>query len=93
MTDSQDEGVASEPASSGEAFGFKAAAKDEKYNTEYLVANLQKEKQRTILIIAGGVAAAIAGIALWAMLGSDEATPQYKPARAPAADESPAPAK
>ena len=69
------------------AFGFQADAKEEKYNTQYIVASLAKDRMRTRLIIAGTLAAAVLGVLLWMAL-SPKSEPKLPPM--PAANAVPA---
>lgn len=50
------------------ALGFSSddAPKEEKYNTRYLVANMQKERKQSLLMAAGVVVAGVLG--LWLLL-------------------------
>ncbi|HSI05684.1 MAG TPA: hypothetical protein VLC93_14460 [Myxococcota bacterium] len=56
----------------GESFGFQAQGKNEKYNTEFLVNNLEKDKQRTKYIVIGVIVAVVGlcGI-LFALAGGE----------------------
>lgn len=58
-----------------EAFGFEPAAVSEKYNTEYIVKNMNKERRTGRLVIIGVLVAAIAGALLWVSLVPDPAPP------------------
>ncbi len=62
----------------GEGFGFQAQAKNEKYNTEFLVNNLEKDKQRTKLIVLGVIVALLGAVGILALLsgGEDKPTPK-----------------
>ncbi len=91
----------------GESFGFQAQGKNEKYNTEFLVNNLEKDKQRTKLIVLGVIVAVVGlcGI-LFALSGGEsdahkpktaeaaraEAAAKAEPAKAPDAAKPEAPA-
>jgi hypothetical protein len=85
-----------DPQSGGEgAFGFGGEGgppKEEKYNTRFLVANMQKERRQTQLIIGGIVLATVLGGTMWVLLGSDEPPKKPVAAGAAAAEVAPAPA-
>ena len=68
MTDAKDPNQ--EPGGS-EAFGFAPAAKDEKYNTQYLVSHMNKEKRVTQFIVLGGLALAL-GVVTWMLLAPNK---------------------
>ncbi len=75
-----------------EAFGFSEAPVQEKYNTEYIVKNLQKDERTTQYVIIGLVVAALAGAAMWLLLmptpeKPSVPTPATAVQAAPAADE------
>jgi hypothetical protein len=72
-----------------DALGFDAAPKEEKYNTQYLTANLTKERRTTQLIILGVIVAAIAGVMFW--VGMMPASPPVAAPGAAAADQAAAP--
>lgn len=63
------------------AFGFQPETNEEKYNTQYLVGNLHKDRLRNQLIIVGVIAAAVLGIVLWLAIGpsSEPALPPLPP--------------
>ncbi len=70
----------------GEAFGFEAAPKDEKYDTEYLVRNMEHDRKRYMLIVVAVIVAAILGVITWISLapeGTDLPPPRATPAAAP----------
>jgi hypothetical protein len=70
----------------GESFGFANQSKSEKYNTEFLVASLEKDKQRTKLIVLGVLVAVIGLVAmLVALSGGEKESPKPKPGEPPAA--------
>ncbi len=56
------------------AFGFQSAPKKEKYNTQYLTANMGRDRRRGQLIVLGIVLAAIAGVTMWVALAPKETT-------------------
>jgi hypothetical protein len=55
-----------------EAFGFEAAPKEEKYNTEYLVRNMERDRKRSLLIVVAIVIAALLGVVTWVLLAPEE---------------------
>lgn len=62
----------------GEGFGFQAQAKNEKYNTEFIVNNIEKDKQRTKLIVLGVIVAIMGAIGIFALIsgGEEKAKPK-----------------
>lgn len=58
-----------------DALGFTAAPKEEKYNTQYLTANLKGERRATQLIVVGIILAAVLGVGLWIGLMPDTPAP------------------
>ncbi len=83
----------------GESFGFQAQGKNEKYNTEFLVNNLEKDRQRTKLIVLG-VFVAVIGLCglLFALSGGENEalkpkTPEQARAEAAARQEAAKPAE
>jgi hypothetical protein len=89
MTDDTQDQPEAQPQ--GESFGFANQQKSEKYNTEFLVASLEKDKQRTKLIVAGVLVAVVGLVAmLVALSGGEKEGAKAKP-EAPAAA-APAPA-
>lgn len=78
-----------------------AAPKQEKYNTQFIVANLEKDKQRTKLIVLAIVVAVVGAVSMLVVLGkNDDPTARAKTAavtatanaEAPAATPTPVPA-
>lgn len=56
-----------------------AGSKQEKYNTQFIVANLEKDKQRTKLIVVGVVVAVVGLVGMLAALSSgDDPTARAK---------------
>jgi hypothetical protein len=49
-----------------------AAAPNEKYNTQFIVANLEKDKQRTKFIVIGVIVAVVGAVSMLAVLGSGD---------------------
>ena len=58
------------------ALGFQAPPKEEKYNTQYLMANLSHERRTTQFIILGVLVAALGGAALWFAIAPGGAPPK-----------------
>lgn len=86
----QDPTAAGPQGAGGQAFGFAARPQEEKYNTQYLVANMSKERRTTQFVILGVIAVAL-GAAMWLFLMPKD-TPKPAPAAAtqqaaPAAEE------
>ena len=48
------------------------APKQEKYNTQFIVANLEKDKQRTKFIVLGVIVAVVGAVSMLAVLGSGD---------------------
>ncbi|OGR09320.1 MAG: hypothetical protein A2341_02100 [Deltaproteobacteria bacterium RIFOXYB12_FULL_58_9] len=61
-----------------EAFGFAAASGGEKYNTQYLVQNMSRDRKVYQMVIVGGIIAAVLGVAIWVLLMPEEAPPPIK---------------
>ncbi|MEL6547188.1 MAG: hypothetical protein AAFQ82_21355, partial [Myxococcota bacterium] len=64
-----------------EAFGFTEAPVQEKYNTEYIVKNMQKGERTTQYVVIGLVVAALAGAGLWLMLMPEAEAPALPSAK------------
>ena len=81
-----------QPGQDDGAFGYQAEPKEEKYNTQYLVSNMNKDRTRNILIIVGVIVAAVLGVSLWAALTpkSEPVAPKAPAITAPAAPAAPA---
>ena len=63
-----------------DALGFSAAPKQEKYNTQYLTANLKSNRRTGQMILVAVLVAAIGGVALWASLAPEGDKPAPKAA-------------
>jgi hypothetical protein len=61
-----------------EAFGFEAEPKWEKYDTEFLVRNMERDRKRSLLIVIAIIMAALLGVVTWILL-----TPGEPPTPAP----------
>ena len=75
---------------SEQAFGFAAGAKDEKYNTEYLVQNLAHDRKRAQMIVVGVIVAALLGVFTWFALSPKDTTPKLQQTQAMPLDAAPA---
>lgn len=63
------------PAPQENSFGFEtpAAPKNEKYNTQFIVARMEKDRKATTLMVVGGIVAIIFAIALFVIFRPDSA--------------------
>lgn len=77
--------AASQPVApvENQAFGFTEAPVQEKYNTEYIVKNMQKDERTTQYVIIALVVAALAGAGMWLMLMPEPEKPALPAAGAP----------
>lgn len=68
------------PAPGPDDLGFAASPKKEKYNTQFLTANMDRDRRRTQMIILAILFSGIAGVVLWVALAPSSppvpATPQ-----------------
>jgi len=74
------------------AFGFQAEPKEEKYDTQYIVASMNKDRSRGQIIVVAVLVAAVLGVALWIALTpkAEPVTPKVPAMAAPVTPTTPA---
>ena len=80
------------PGDDNGAFGFQSAPKEEKYDTQYIVASMNRDRTRNLVIVVGVLLAAVLGVALWISLTpkSEPVAPKAPALAAPATPSAPA---